>query len=155
MITSERIVGEHTVGGRRVNVVETTWRGKPGRSYDLVDAETGETLTVDESFDAYPSDAQIADAWEASLAVFAVRTGDTDWIARNSGVVDDDGRVTVQVPTSEVTEFTFAGRQWLRRYFGDRPNDARSSWLVCPAAWVTSPPSPTTPTTAPRKESEK
>ncbi|KAA9379676.1 hypothetical protein F5972_08470 [Microbispora cellulosiformans] len=60
-VTSERAVGEHTVSGRRVRVVEITWRGQDGRSYDVEDAATGDTLTLDESFDAYPTPDQLAD----------------------------------------------------------------------------------------------
>ncbi|MEZ0076322.1 hypothetical protein [Planotetraspora sp. GP83] len=61
MITTERNVGEHTVHGRRVHIIEITWRGKDGRSYDIQDAETGDTLTMQESFDAYPTPEQMAD----------------------------------------------------------------------------------------------
>ncbi|MEU9887960.1 hypothetical protein [Sphaerisporangium sp. NPDC051011] len=98
MITSERIVGEHT---------ETEIAGFLDRH-----VRNG----------------------EAEMTDFVVRTRDTAWIARRNGVVGDDGRVTVQVPAAEVERFPFAGRQWLRHYFGDCPKDAPSSWLVCAAA---------------------
>ncbi len=65
--TTETVVGEHVVGGRRVNVVRVTWRGQDGASYDLQDAETGECLTEAESFDRYPTAGQIASVL-ASLA---------------------------------------------------------------------------------------
>jgi hypothetical protein len=78
---------------------------------------------------------------------FVLRTSDTAWISRNDGSVDDDGRVTVQVPPAEVEPFTFAGRRWLRRHFADCPQDAANPWLVCPAAWVSRHPHRPTPTT--------
>lgn len=58
-VTSETIVGTHQVWGREVQVVHLTWRDAEGSSYDLWDSVTGEVLTVDESFDCYPTDEQM------------------------------------------------------------------------------------------------
>lgn len=58
-VTSEAFIREVAVGGRRVHVTRTTWRGKPGASYDLEDAESGQVLTSEESFGHDPSDTDI------------------------------------------------------------------------------------------------
>jgi hypothetical protein len=68
-VTSEAFIREVTLGGRRLHVTRTTWRGKPGASYDLEDAESGEVLTTEESFGRDPSDTEIR-------AVLAARFGD-------------------------------------------------------------------------------
>lgn len=49
-----------TVDGERYFVQESVWNGTSGRSYDLVRCDGDEVLTPDESFDSYPTDAQIA-----------------------------------------------------------------------------------------------
>lgn len=58
-ITSEQIVGEHTVGGRRVLVQRITWSGTNGLSFDILDGDIREVLSLEESFDDYPSEEQI------------------------------------------------------------------------------------------------
>lgn len=70
------------------------------------------------------------------MTKFVLRTADQAWITRNGGQVDHDGKVTVQVPASEVEEVTFAGRPWLRHHFADAPKDAANASIMCPAAWV-------------------
>ncbi|MFI6884000.1 hypothetical protein [Streptosporangium canum] len=57
-ISSEKIVGEHTTDGRPVQVQQTVW-ADGGLSYDLIDANTGNSLTTEESFATYPSDNQM------------------------------------------------------------------------------------------------
>ncbi|MGW3928736.1 hypothetical protein ACWECC_11600 [Streptomyces microflavus] len=47
------------VGGEQYFVRELVWNGTDGRSYDLVSSRDEEVLTEDESFDNYPTDAQI------------------------------------------------------------------------------------------------
>lgn len=64
-ITSEEIVGEHSIAGHRIHVQRTTWRGTSGLSYDLVDAGTGNVLTTGESFDGYPTQAEMEEAISA------------------------------------------------------------------------------------------
>ncbi|MFB7836191.1 hypothetical protein [Streptomyces sp. NPDC056056] len=64
-ITSEHTVGEHTIHGRRVEVHRLTWRNHPGLSYDVIDTETGDLLTPDESFDDYPTEEQLTTIVEA------------------------------------------------------------------------------------------
>lgn len=68
------------------------------------------------------------------MAKFVLRTTDQQWITRNSGTVDADGKVTVQVP--EVETVKFAGRDWIRHLFADAPRDAANAHIMCPAAWV-------------------
>ncbi|MEU7031621.1 hypothetical protein AB0A60_33600 [Streptomyces sp. NPDC046275] len=46
--------------GEQYFVRETVWNGIDGRSYDLVRRRDDQELTEDESFDSYPTDAQIA-----------------------------------------------------------------------------------------------
>ncbi|MEV6676238.1 hypothetical protein AB0N09_05125 [Streptomyces erythrochromogenes] len=58
-IASEHIVGEHTVHGRRVEVHRLTWKNHPALSFEVIDAETGDLLTEDESFDQYPTMQQL------------------------------------------------------------------------------------------------
>lgn len=70
------------------------------------------------------------------MARFVLRTTDHAWITRNRGQVDDDGRVTVQVPDGEIERVPFAGRDWLRHRFADCPKDAPNPSIMCPAAWV-------------------
>lgn len=50
---------EFTVAGERFRVVESVWNGITSRSFDLLRCNGDEVLT-DESFDTYPTDAQIA-----------------------------------------------------------------------------------------------
>ncbi|MEU9837466.1 hypothetical protein AB0D67_38525 [Streptosporangium sp. NPDC048047] len=57
-ISSTKIVGEHTIDGRPVQVQQTVWAGG-GLSYDLIDADTGNILTMEESFGAYPPESQM------------------------------------------------------------------------------------------------
>lgn len=64
-ITSEDIVGEPVVDGRPLQVQRITWAGTDGRSYDLIDPQTGACLT-DVSFDEYPSEQQIRDVLATS-----------------------------------------------------------------------------------------
>jgi hypothetical protein len=68
------------------------------------------------------------------MTTFVLRTSDQDWIARNGGTVDNDGKVTVQMP--DVERVTFAGRSWLRHTFRDIPADALNAGIMCPLAWV-------------------
>lgn len=70
------------------------------------------------------------------MAKFMLRTSDTEWIARNHGTVDADGRVTVQVPDDQIEPVRFAGHDWVRHYFADVPGDALSPHIMCPAAWL-------------------
>ncbi|MFE0472637.1 hypothetical protein ACFW2V_13580 [Streptomyces sp. NPDC058947] len=58
-VTSERRVGTLAVDGRVLDVVRLTWRGSPGLSFDVVDSATGDVLTMDESFDEYPTEDQV------------------------------------------------------------------------------------------------
>ncbi|MGC5263927.1 hypothetical protein ACPXCO_23200 [Streptomyces cyaneofuscatus] len=58
-VTSERLVGTHTVRDHTLEVYRLTWRDAPGLSYDVLDAATGELLTVDESFDRTPTRDQL------------------------------------------------------------------------------------------------
>lgn len=58
-VTSEKIVGTHHLAGRTVSVVRLTWRDAPGLSYDVVDDDTNDVLTTDESFGEYPTDEQM------------------------------------------------------------------------------------------------
>ncbi|MFE8940995.1 hypothetical protein ACFYNX_26360 [Streptomyces sp. NPDC007872] len=69
--TSEQMVGEHTIHGRRVEVHRLTWKNHPGLSYEVIDAETGALLTMDESFDDYPTEEQLATVVEANNAIEA------------------------------------------------------------------------------------
>lgn len=64
MVISEKIVGTHQVKGREVRVVRLEWRDAEGFSYDLWDSLTGKVLTMDESFDNYPTDEQMLIAVE-------------------------------------------------------------------------------------------
>lgn len=70
------------------------------------------------------------------MAPFALRTSDQAWIKRNGGVVDSDGRVTVQVPADEIETFTFCGKTHLSHTFRDIPKDFGNGAVGCPAAWV-------------------
>lgn len=70
-ITSETIVGERVVDGRRVLIQRTTWSGTRKLSFDVLDAETYEVLTEAESFDDEPTDEQVA-------AVIQAGAGETD-----------------------------------------------------------------------------
>jgi hypothetical protein len=56
-VTNETIVGEHNIDGAAVQVQRTTWRGRDGAAYDLLDA-VGKCLT-EESFTSYPTPAQM------------------------------------------------------------------------------------------------
>ncbi|MER6520006.1 hypothetical protein ABT246_24520 [Streptomyces sp. NPDC001553] len=67
-IASERIVGEHTVRGRRVDVHRLTWTNHPGLSFEVIDTETGDLLTEDESFDQYPTLPQLEAVIDAHAA---------------------------------------------------------------------------------------
>ncbi|MFJ5635010.1 hypothetical protein ACIQF5_20525 [Streptomyces goshikiensis] len=64
-IASEHIVGEHTIHDRPVEVHRLTWKNHPGLSYDVIDTETGDLLTTDESFDTYPTLQQLTTVVEA------------------------------------------------------------------------------------------
>ncbi|MFE0778921.1 hypothetical protein [Streptomyces sp. NPDC058861] len=64
-IASEQIVGEHPIHGRPVEVHRLTWKKHPGLSYDVIDTETGDLLTPDESFDNYPTLQQLTTVVEA------------------------------------------------------------------------------------------
>lgn len=59
-ITSSKIVGGCEVAGRSLAVVRHTWRDATGRSFDVEDTATGEILTMDESFDSYPTSEQLS-----------------------------------------------------------------------------------------------
>ncbi|MFF8618832.1 hypothetical protein [Streptomyces sp. NPDC015350] len=65
-IASDHIVGEHTIHGRHVEVHRLTWKNHPGLSFDVIDTETGDLLTMDESFDHYPTMQQLITVIEAS-----------------------------------------------------------------------------------------
>ncbi|MEO3976712.1 hypothetical protein [Streptomyces sp. CAU 1734] len=60
-VVSEQHAGQYVIDGRRVDVTRLTWRDAKGLSYDITDAETGELLR-DESFDEYPTEAQVREA---------------------------------------------------------------------------------------------
>jgi hypothetical protein len=68
------------------------------------------------------------------MAKFVIRTNDQAWIKRNGGTVDDDGRVTVQVP--EVEHLTICGKPWIRHRFADVPKDCPNGSLLCPTVWA-------------------
>ena len=70
---------------------------------------------------------------------FALRTTDTDWIARNHAVAGESGRVLVQVPAGRVEKITLRGKPWLRHAFADVPSDIPSRVIVCPAEWAEDP----------------
>jgi hypothetical protein len=72
----------------------------------------------------------------ADLVQFALRTGDAAWIKRHDGHTGTDGRVFVQVPASEIAAVKFAGKDWLRHEFADRPKDFPNALVMCPAQWV-------------------
>lgn len=74
---SETIVGEHTIGGRRILIQRSTWKYDPGLSYDILDANTHQYLTVEESFDAYPTAEQIQDVLDRAHAAAYVEFSDT------------------------------------------------------------------------------
>lgn len=69
------------------------------------------------------------------MTKFVLRTTDQAWITRNAGQVDDDGKVTVHVPESEVEAFTFAGKPWVRHHFADLPREFANP-VACPAMWL-------------------
>ncbi|MFI7049063.1 hypothetical protein [Streptosporangium sandarakinum] len=75
-ISSEKIVGEHTVDGRPVQVQQVVW-ADGGLGYDLIDADTGNVLTTEESFSAYPSESQM----KAVLSSLAGTPGPADLVA--------------------------------------------------------------------------
>jgi hypothetical protein len=66
-VTTERIVGEHTIHGVPVQVQSTTWRGEDGTSYDLIAG--GEVIT-EESWDEYPTEQQMAAALRKQASEF-------------------------------------------------------------------------------------
>ncbi|MFE8940996.1 hypothetical protein ACFYNX_26365 [Streptomyces sp. NPDC007872] len=55
---------EFQVDGQRFRVDELVWHNTSGRSFDLVHCDTDEVLTLDESFDKYPTDEQVASVLE-------------------------------------------------------------------------------------------
>jgi hypothetical protein len=63
-ITTETDIDELLVDGRRIRVVRVTWPANRGggAAYDLYDADTGDCLTEDESFDTEPSLDQVRNA---------------------------------------------------------------------------------------------
>jgi hypothetical protein len=63
-VTSEKHVGTVTVNARRVDIVRSAWRDSTGLSYDVYDTATGRCLTEEESFDGYPTTAQLASLLE-------------------------------------------------------------------------------------------
>ncbi len=70
------------------------------------------------------------------MATFVLRTGDTKWIERNGGVVDADGKVTIQVPEGELGEMTFCGKPFVTYTLPDVPRDFGNRHAVCPKVWV-------------------
>jgi hypothetical protein len=70
------------------------------------------------------------------MVKFALRTTDAAWIKRHGGQADDAGRVTVMVPADEIAAVKFAGKDWLRHQFADRPKDIANALVMCPAGWV-------------------
>jgi hypothetical protein len=74
-----------------------------------------------------------------TTTTFALRTSDTDWIARNNATIGEADRVFVQVPADEVERLSFAGKPVLRYRFADVPCDALNGAILCPAEWVEAP----------------
>ena len=70
------------------------------------------------------------------MVKFALITRDAAWIKRHNGRADADGRVFVTLPADEVEKITFAGKDWLRHKFADRPKDIPNALVMCPAGWV-------------------
>ncbi|WP_431921416.1 hypothetical protein [Nonomuraea jabiensis] len=61
-VTTETIVGEHTVDGVNVLVQRTTWRGQDGASYDVLYASTSSEvrdIENEDAFDHYPTEEEI------------------------------------------------------------------------------------------------
>jgi hypothetical protein len=67
---------------------------------------------------------------------FALITTDAAWIKRHDGRPGENGRIVVRVPASEIAAVKFAGRDWLRHRFADRPRDIPNPLVMCPAKWV-------------------
>lgn len=59
MAHTEKVIGRHDIGGRPLAVQITTWAGIDGASYDLLDGDTLDLLTENESLDAYPTEKQM------------------------------------------------------------------------------------------------
>lgn len=70
------------------------------------------------------------------IVEFALRTSDAAWIKRHDGRPGENGCIIVQVPASEITAVKFAGGDWLRHRFADRPSDIPHALVMCPAKWV-------------------
>jgi hypothetical protein len=69
-VSTEKIVGTHTIHGVTVKIQRITWNNDPGLSYDVLDA-AGEYLT-DESFDDYPTEEQITDVLREPAETFCL-----------------------------------------------------------------------------------
>jgi hypothetical protein len=67
---------------------------------------------------------------------FKLITRDAAWIKRHKGQADDQGRVTVMLPASEIAAVKFAGKNWLKHHFADCPRDIPNALVMCPAQWV-------------------
>jgi hypothetical protein len=71
---------------------------------------------------------------------FALRTSDEQWINRNGGTIDADGRVIVMVPAAEVTMKTLQmphrTLDKLTRFFEDCPGDFPNAWIASFGDWV-------------------
>jgi len=67
---------------------------------------------------------------------FKLITRDAAWIKRHNGQIDDQGRVTVMIPASQIAAVKFAGKDWLKHHFADRPRDIPNALVMCPAKWV-------------------
>jgi hypothetical protein len=67
---------------------------------------------------------------------FALITRDEAWIKRHDGQADANGRVTVMIPAGQIAAVKFAGKDWLRHNFADRPKDIPNALVMCPAGWV-------------------
>ncbi|OEV13628.1 hypothetical protein AN218_02665 [Streptomyces nanshensis] len=59
-VTSAERVATREIGGRRLEIMRLTWRDAAGLSYDVTDADSGDDLTPNESFDDFPTDEQLA-----------------------------------------------------------------------------------------------
>lgn len=70
------------------------------------------------------------------MAKFKLRTDDRAWIKRNNGVVDADGRVTIDVPANQLGTDAFAGREWVTYTLPDCPKDYPNPHTMCLKSWL-------------------
>ena len=73
-VESRVIVGEHVINGRDIKIRRTTWHGTAKHNYDVVVPSAETVLTVNESFDSYPTREEMKEV----LADFAPAEGRHD-----------------------------------------------------------------------------